>query len=256
MKTRKFAAIVRAAGVCLAVNPLLISQTEILVGGRALDVDARSPAPGLGISLARLPDSGTKAPSVTYVTSQKDGTFTARVAPAKYRLCVDGGLVYLDPCQWLAGTTDVDFSRTSSIDLQVRRGVQLSVQLYDPTEAAVTARSAKAGAAVSPGPPLAVSVADQFGAIRPLLYAGSIGSVSTFSLLVPPQRIFTVKVSSAFLELTDDKGNSLPQNTYTASVASPDVGPANTLVLPFSPFSRPHLLSKVVTVTVKGLLSP
>jgi hypothetical protein len=184
-----------------------------------------------------------------------DGTFAMKVGPGKSVLCVDAGKAYLDPCQWSPGTTAIDTSRSTRLDLPLRKGVLVVVRLHDPTGAAQAVRTATSALDSVPAPPVSVMIEDASGAMRPVPFVGSTATSADFSVLVPSYTGFNLVVGSSQLALADTSSSPLAQNVFRTSLTSPT---ASTSAPILSPLGRPwgqNIPSQVFNILITGLVS-
>jgi hypothetical protein len=231
---------------------VLFSQTGTTIGGHILDADTRTPLAGMAIVAARVPDATVKLPIDTLTRSSSDGSFSLKVTPGIHRLCVEGGKIYLDPCLWSPGTATLDTSKGSTIDLLVKRGVLLVVQLHDPGRNVAVARAANPALARVPAPPIAVKISNASGANWAVPFLRAEGTAFSFSLLAPPKSAFTLKVSSSALALSDKAGNPLPGNSRETAIVTPDLKDPPQKFL--GRIVGPPVPSQVHSFVVKGLI--
>lgn len=231
-------------GLSLGTTPCLQSQAKVVIGGRVYDADTNVPLPGVRISTVS-PPAGSAPPVVALARSQDDGNFALSVPPGPHVICVDAGKAYLDPCNWAPGTTVIDTARSSTLNLPLRKGVLLVVNVHDPNGSAQAARQANPALAAVPAPPVAVTVHDASGAVRPIPFVESSAASYRFALVVPPATDFNLKVTSELLRLADSAGSPIAQNVFQAAVTSPAASDLSSVpVLPMGRFSGPQIPSK------------
>lgn len=93
--------------------------------------------------------SSTVAQPVVYKsTVDSAGNYTLPVPAGQYQLCVYGAEPYLDPCQW---GSPLIATATSSVgaplSLQLQKGVQFIVRVFDPNGLLSRTESVQGGAA-------------------------------------------------------------------------------------------------------------
>lgn len=231
----------------------LLAQATVAINGRVYDVETNAPLGGVQVS-TQLNPVGSRFPVGVLTRSQADGTFTLQVAPGKHVLCADAGKAYLDICQWSPGATTTDTAVSNRLDLPLRKGVLLVVQVHDPGGAADHVRNSVAALARFPGPQVALTITDSQGKARPLPFIHSSGPTSEFSATVPPDTTFALEGQSSLLVLADEGGNRLPQNLFRNSVITPSSIPRPTINWQFS--KTPAIPTLTVHLGISGALVP
>ena len=235
----------------------LCGQTQSMVQGTLQDASDGSPVTGMPIVAIGVPSAVSEAPMVFRTSSDGSGLFSLAVPVGRYWLCVEESRLYVDPCQWSPGSSEVVAPAPSPVVVKLAQGVRIVVQLADPDAKLAALSSSVPNLAGIPAPPLTATVTDAAGNRRLIPFGGARDSIYEFATLIPATGRFTLEVTSGYLSLTDETGAPLAGNAYSSALDTSAIVNAWASTPPWTPLwlspSR-GLPSKTFGLTVYGLL--
>ncbi len=195
------------------------SGTSGSVSGVVVDHEGK-PVAGIVLMLSRaVADPERPNPGVYLATSAADGSFTlAAVVEGEYSLCAsDDSGRYLNPCAW-TGPVAVKLAAGESrkdVQFQVEPGVELKIDVDDPTQALASRAGVDAPANTI-----------LIGAGTPRLYlpaerGADTGNTRHFKVRIPYDRDVNLFIGSPTLALADAKGNKLNKGGAVVVVKAP-----------------------------------
>ena len=185
--------------------PTLLSGQNLV--GTVTAVDTRNALPQVTV-LAILQIASHKVPPVMYrAETDSSGNYAITAAPGLYRLCVQGGNAYFDPCQWggkLLAT--VPQAGKATFPIQLARGEKFILRVHDSKGFLKQDEKQKLR-----GDSLSVAVTDAGGTrvLLPILFEDDL--IRDYGTVVPANLALNLAVAARGRAILQDKDGHVPE---------------------------------------------
>jgi hypothetical protein len=213
--------------------------------GTVVGDDTGAPIAGATVVAIQKTATASQKPAIYMAPVDAAGRYAMTVSAGLYQLCVHGGGLYLDPCQWGAVTSgSVTAGIGVAASLRLQKGAWFILRVHDkqgllPQGELVHSSSISAhltGVAVKQFP-------------LPVVYDN--GRIRDYGAVIPMNSPLSAVVSSGSVVLADETGAApsplgIPFQVFAADVNAPALVPASLALM----FPRPK--AKIVHVRATG----
>jgi hypothetical protein len=185
------------------------------LAGTVVADDTGEPLAGATVVAVQRAAAPAYSPSIYKAIADTTGRYAVTVSPGQYTLCVHGGGLYLDPCQWGGASVSSVAAGAASVPLRVKKGAWFIIRIHDQGGLLpATETVPRAGVAAY----LSAAGVKQF--LLPVVYDN--GRIRDYGAVVPINLPLTAVVSSSSVLLTDENGAAPSATGTPLQVAQPD----------------------------------
>jgi hypothetical protein len=216
-----------AAGA--AAPGLMPAQT---LSGTVAAEDTGAPIGGATVLAIQKTASPAQRPVIYSAAADTQGRYAMSVSAGRYQLCVHGAGVYLNPCEWGAGSPTVMVATAAAANLRLQKGAWFIVRIHDTRRLLPQVETVR-GSGVTvllTGP--AVS-----GFPLPLIYDN--GRIRDYGAVVPMNSAMRARIASGGIALSDEKAAPLNAEGVPFQVTAADFQNATEVPRPLRWMFRP-----------------
>jgi hypothetical protein len=227
----------------LAIFPAVVAGQNL--SGTVVADDTGMPISGATVVAIQQTATVSQRPAIYKASVDAAGQYAMTVSAGQYQVCVHGGGLYLDPCQWGgAAVRSVSPAGTATASLRLQKGAWFILRVHD-TNGLLPQAEVVHGSGV--GVHLTGGAFKQF----PLPVVYDSGRIRDYGAVVPMDFPLNVVVASGSVVLSGDNGaapsaQGIPFQVSTADVNAPPLASAALERM----FPRPT--AKIVHVAVTG----